>query len=70
MSKTVPFTEEGVKKYLDQAITHWRLCDAPSEEMRSHYVDAFQSVRISLFGELLPPEPVAEADPELSETAE
>ncbi len=49
---TVPFTEEGIKVYLDDAITHWREC-APTD-MRSHYVDAYQSVRVSLFGELLP----------------
>lgn len=66
---TVEFTEDAVKDYLDKAITHWRLCDAPSEEMRSHYVDAFQSVRVSIFGELLPPEPVTPGDPEMSESA-
>lgn len=52
----VPFTEEDVKKYLDHAISYWRKC--PPTEMQSHYVDAYQSVRVSLFGELLPKEEV------------
>ena len=51
----VAFTEDAVKEYLDNCITHWRN-NAPPSEMRSHYVDAFQSVRTSLFGELLPQE--------------
>jgi hypothetical protein len=54
MSDTVDFTEDGIKEYLDNAITHWRGC-APTD-MQKHYVDAFQSMRISLFGELLPKE--------------
>lgn len=49
---TVPFTEKDVKGYLDKAIEYWRKC--PATEMRDSYVDAYQSVRISLFGELLP----------------
>ena len=53
-NETIDFTEEEVKAYLDAAITHWRGC--PPSEMRSHYVDAFQSVRTSIFGELLPKE--------------
>jgi hypothetical protein len=51
---TVDFTEDGIKEYLDNAIQHWRKC-APTD-MQRHYVDAFQSMRISLFGELLPKE--------------
>jgi hypothetical protein len=54
MSDTVVFTEEGIKEYLDNCITHWRGC-APTD-MQKHYVDAFQSMRITLFGELLPKE--------------
>ena len=50
----VEFTEEGIKEYLDKAIEHWRKC-APTQ-MQQHYVDAFQSMRVSLFGELLPQE--------------
>jgi len=51
---TVDFTEDAVKEYLDMCIVKWRGC--PPSEMRSHYVDAFQSVRVSVFGELLPVE--------------
>ena len=51
---TVPFTEEDVKKYLDRVISYWREC--PPTEMQTHYVDAYQSVRLSIFGELLPKE--------------
>ena len=62
MSDTVPFTEKDVKEYLDKVITHWRMCDAPPG-MASHYVDAFQSVRMSLFGELLPQEEITPGEP-------
>ncbi len=48
----VAFTEEAVKEYLDMCITRWR--KNPQHEMRAYYVDAFQKVRVSLFGELLP----------------
>lgn len=51
---TVSFTEEDVKGYLDKNIKYWRKC-APTE-MRASYIDAYQSVRVSLFGELLPKE--------------
>jgi hypothetical protein len=57
MNETIPFVEKDVKEYLDRAITRWRTFpgyELASKEMASHYVDAFQSVRMSLFGELLP----------------
>lgn len=69
MSNIVPFTEEGVKNYLDNVITHWRRCDA-TDEMRSHYLDAYQSVRISLFGELLPQEETTPGEPGDQEASE
>ena len=56
-TSTVPFTEKDVKAYLDECIIFWRKKGyAASGEpvMSAHYVDAFQSVRMSLFGELLP----------------
>ena len=63
---TVPFTEKDVKVYLDNAIRNWRqtrdvpdLLDGDNVKeyvMACHYIDAFQSVRMSLFGELLPKE--------------
>jgi hypothetical protein len=55
----VEFTKEAVKAYLDGAIRHWRgLRDRQPEALReecmaAYYVDAFQSVRVSLFGERL-----------------
>ena len=58
---TVPFTEEAVKEYLDKCITRWR--GAARTDMRAHYVDAYQSVRLSIFGDLLPrDEEIAAAD--------
>lgn len=52
MSERVEFTEEAVKSYLDVAIRLWRKNKSPV--LRAHYVDAFQSVRSSLFGGILP----------------
>lgn len=55
---TVEFTPEAVKKYLDDAITAWReKLIATSHQSALCYTDAFQSVRMSLFGEKLPPTP-------------
>jgi len=65
---TVPFTEGDVKSYLDKCIEYWRIkrdtvpadTDIDADEhlefkkMAPYYIDAFQSVRMSLFGELLP----------------
>ncbi|GAG30978.1 unnamed protein product [marine sediment metagenome] len=47
---TVEFTKEDVKEYLDNAISYWR---GSRESYSTYYVDAYQSVRMSLFGELL-----------------
>jgi hypothetical protein len=53
-SKTIPFSKEEVKEYLDRAIKFWReKRDNEKSEMAIYYIDAFQSVRMSLFGELL-----------------
>lgn len=63
----IPFTEEHVKEYLDTAIRKWRkrkvearmLSVGPDNiatTISECYVDAFQSVRTTLFGELLPTE--------------
>lgn len=68
MSKTVPFTEEAVKRYLDGVITHWRMCDS-NPMTRSNYIDAYQSVRISIFGELLPQEEIEPGNPAEQETS-
>jgi hypothetical protein len=50
MSETVDFTEESVKAYLDECIEHSRQLE--DETKRLYYTDAYQSVRVSLFGEL------------------
>ncbi len=52
-------TKQEVQEYLDKCIRKWRQerDSGKSEQTRSvaiYYVDAFQSVRISLLGELLP----------------
>lgn len=48
----VPLTKEAIQEYLDKAIGSWR---ESKEEHAKFYVDAFQSVRVSLIGELLAP---------------
>lgn len=53
MDDKIELTEEAVKAYLDKAIRQWRKSD---EYYAIYYVDAFQSVRTSLFGLLLPKE--------------
>jgi hypothetical protein len=61
---TVLFTEKDIKSYLDECIVFWRrkrdshlgADKIPEFNMAVCYVDAFQSVRMSLFGELLPME--------------
>lgn len=60
----VAFNEEAVKAYFDRAIQYWRSrgkkdskdFDYISVVTAAHYVDAYQSMRMSLFGELLPEE--------------
>ena len=47
---TVDFTEENVKEYLDDCIAYWRNAN---KDYSVYYLDAYQSVRISLFGEPL-----------------
>ena len=59
-AEVVPFNKKDVKEYLDQVIEYWRKKrswaekrgDQAQYEQATHYVDAFQSVRVSLFGEL------------------
>lgn len=46
--------KESVLQYLDECITFWRTQrDDKICEYAKYYIDAFQSVRNSLFGELL-----------------
>lgn len=64
---TIPFTEDDVKKHLDNLIKYWR--KKRGDEMKigetaSHdftailiaqcYIDAYQSIRKNLFGMILP----------------
>ena len=54
--KLIPLTKIDVKNYLDECIIFWRNKRDASEMdsvMSNYYIDAFQSVRVSLFGELL-----------------
>ena len=55
----INFDKKSVKEYLDSCINHWRgILNDPKHEHHDiaiYYCDAFQSVRVSLFGELLPP---------------
>jgi len=50
----IPLEETSVKAYLDAAISFWRKKNADGIEYAIYYVDAFQSVRMSIFGEALP----------------
>jgi len=61
MSETVEFTKEAVMGYLDQAIINWRRKrNETDDDLDKHialcYIDAYQSVHIKLFSELLEPE--------------
>ena len=57
--KEIQMNSEEINKYLDNVITLWRkrkeeYKDEDEIFMSRCYIDAYQSVRISLFGELLP----------------
>lgn len=59
-ASTVPFTESDVKAYLDRGIRAWRIKRDDQKNgledrgIAVYYIDAYQSVRTSLFGETLP----------------
>lgn len=55
-TEIIPFTKKDVKAYLDRCIIFWRERLAEGNVVAEDYIDAFQSVRMSLFGELLPEE--------------
>jgi hypothetical protein len=55
MANTVPFEKSEVKNYLRRCVLHWRVKDAEGDEVAKYYIDAFQSVSMSLFGETVPP---------------
>ncbi len=52
--ETVSFTQEAVKHYLDACIRVWRARRKTGDKIGVYYIDAYQSVRISLFGSMLP----------------
>ena len=59
-ASTVPFTVTDVKAYLDRAIRAWRIKRDDHKNgledrgIAVYYIDAYQSIRTSLFGETLP----------------
>ena len=53
-SDTVQFTVTEIKRYLDECIQYWRSEQALGREHAQYYIDAYQSVGRSLFGELSP----------------
>lgn len=52
--KTIDFVEKDVKHYLDACIRVWRTKRENGDKIAIYYIDAYQSVRVSLFGSLLP----------------
>jgi len=54
--EVIPFDRGEIKAYLDRCIAFWRDKRKEGEWMATFYIDAFQSVRTSIFGELLPEE--------------
>lgn len=59
-SSLVPLDRESIQGYLDTAIASWRhqrdsSTDEGDRAQAVYYVDAFQSVRSSLLGDVLPP---------------
>jgi hypothetical protein len=56
LATTIPFTRKNIEEYLDDCIRHWRKKRAEGSVAARYYIDAFQSVRTSLFNQLLPPE--------------
>lgn len=66
ISEVIPFTKEAVKMLLDKCIKLWRQKRDESSEAGIvsscvYYIDAYQSIRLALFGELLEEEESDEA---------
>ena len=47
---------EQLKNYLDNCIWHWRKKKKEGRREAQYYIDAYQSVRLSILKELLPEE--------------
>ncbi len=50
----IPFTKADIRAYLDRCIQHWRIKRDEGDNLAPCYIDAFQSVRSTIFGEILP----------------
>ena len=48
VANVVPFTENAIRAYLEACIEFWR---GSHVDYAAYYVDAFQSMHCSLFGE-------------------
>ncbi len=54
MIKMVKFSKKSIKKYLDQCIKYWRYKrNKENDQIAEYYIDAFQSIRNSIYGECL-----------------
>jgi len=53
MEPMVPFEPEAVKELLDRQLRMWRRQEEIGIEYAKYYVEAYQSVRVWLFGEVL-----------------
>lgn len=54
---TIELTEDALKEYIDKNIMFWReksMSCGYNSKIAVYYIDAFQSIRISLLGKLLP----------------
>lgn len=50
---TLLLSPAEIRGYLDGCIMVWRMRRGQNDPLAPSYIDAFQSVRVSLFGELL-----------------
>lgn len=53
MVATIPLTAEAIKEYLDNSIRFWRKEHSEGNSVAECYIDAYQSMRMSLFGKTL-----------------
>ena len=69
----LPFEKEAILSYLDTAIAVWRSkrdgAETPAyRTLAIHYIDAYQSVRMSIFGGVLPEPNVIEPLPAVDQS--
>ncbi len=70
MPDTIPLVPDKLKDYLDGCIRLWREKKNAGHFMAMFYIDAYQSVRTSLFGETLPSDDGDKTTEELSDMIE